>query len=196
MANLFDRDNYPTQEPDTLVVGDRWVWRRNDLITDYPSDTYSLTYHFTRDSGGGGTHHISITATAITDAYIVEVASATTASLGDGDYVWQAYITRTSDSQRFVIDTGQTKLLPDFDNDETDMRSFAKKALDSLEAVIQNRATIDQSSFSIAGRSLSRMSVDELLTLRDRFQAEYNKEVKLNRIKNKQNTGNTIGVRF
>lgn len=196
MANLFDRENYPTQEPDTLVIGDRWVWRRNDLITDYPSATYSLTYHITKDSGGGGSNHISITATAISDAYIVEVASATTASLTDGDYVWQAYITRTADSERFVIDTGQVKLIPDFDNDETDMRSFAKKALDNIEAVIQNRATIDQASFSIANRSLSRMSVDELFTLRDRFQAEYNKEQKINRIKNKQNTGNTIGVKF
>ncbi len=27
MANLFDRDNYPTQEPDLLIVGDRWTWR-------------------------------------------------------------------------------------------------------------------------------------------------------------------------
>ena len=51
--------------------------------------------------------------------------------------------------------------------------------LDSLEAVISNRANIDQSSMSIAGRSLSRMSVDELLTFRNRYKAEYLKEIKL-----------------
>ena len=36
MSNLFDRANYPTQEPDELVVGDRWVWRRDDLVSEYP----------------------------------------------------------------------------------------------------------------------------------------------------------------
>jgi hypothetical protein len=33
MANKFDRDNYPTQEPDVLVIGDRWMWRRPDLAS-------------------------------------------------------------------------------------------------------------------------------------------------------------------
>ena len=46
MANLFDRDNYPQQEPETLVVGDRWVWKRPDLVSDYPTASYALTYEF------------------------------------------------------------------------------------------------------------------------------------------------------
>jgi hypothetical protein len=49
---------------------------------------------------------------------------------------------------------------------------------------------------SIAGRSLSRMSIDELLTFRDRYKAEYLKEVKIQRIKNKRGSGNTIKVNF
>jgi len=48
MANLFDASNYPSQEPETLVVGDRWVWQRPDLVTDYPTDQYALTYEFHR----------------------------------------------------------------------------------------------------------------------------------------------------
>ena len=196
MANLFDRANYPTQEPDTLVIGDRWVWRRNDLPLDYPTDTYALTYEFHEDSGGGGSHKFTITANETTDAYIVEVASSTTESYEDGDHVWEAYITRTSDSERFRIDYGRTIITKNLADTNADLRSHAKKCLDNIQAVLENRATIDQSSFSIAGRSLSRMSIDELFTLKDRYQAEYNKEVKLARIKNKQNTGNTIGVKF
>ena len=60
----------------------------------------------------------------------------------------------------------------------------------------EDRANIDQSSMSIAGRSLSRMSVDELMTFRDRYKAEYLKEIKLARIRNKQASGNTIKVKF
>ena len=55
---------------------------------------------------------------------------------------------------------------------------------------------MDQSSMSIAGRSLSRMSIDELLTFRDRYKVEWLKEVKLARVKNGNPSGNTIGVQF
>ena len=40
------------------------------------------------------------------------------------------------------------------------------------------------------------MSIDELLTFRDRYKAEYLKEVKIQRIKNKRGSGNTIKVNF
>ena len=49
---------------------------------------------------------------------------------------------------------------------------------------------------SIAGRSLSRMSVDELMTFRNTYKAEYLKEVKMTRIKNGHGSGNTIKVKF
>jgi hypothetical protein len=51
-------------------------------------------------------------------------------------------------------------------------------------------------SYSIAGRSLARMSIDDLMNFRNRYRAEYNKEIRKLRIKNKQDTGNTIKVRF
>ena len=60
MANLFDRNNYPTQEPDLLVVGDRWMWRRPDLVADYPTADYALTYEFHEDSGGDGSHKFTL----------------------------------------------------------------------------------------------------------------------------------------
>ena len=196
MANLFDRDNYPTQEPDLLVVGDRWMWRRPDLVADYPTADYALTYEFHEDSGGGGSHKFTITATETTTDYIVEIASATTASYSAGEYNWYAFITRSSDSQRIAVDEGHTKLELNFANTNADNRSHAKKVLDAIQAVLENRASQDQMSYSIAGRSLSRMSIDDLMRFRDRYRAEYNKEIKQKRIKNKQDTGNTIKARF
>ena len=84
MANLFDSANYPSQEPETLVVGDLWVWQRPDLVADYPTDQYALTYEFHCDSGGGGSHKFTITATETTTAYIVEVASTVTDNYTSG----------------------------------------------------------------------------------------------------------------
>jgi len=196
MANLFDRDNYPQQEPETLVVGDRWVWKRPDLVSDYPTDQYALTYEFHCDSGGGGNHKFTITATETTDAYIVEVDSSTTAAYNAHQYKWYAYITRSSDSERVAVDSGITTLVANYADTNADLRTHAKKVLDAVQAVIENRATIDQSSFSIAGRSLSRMSIDELHSLRDRYEAKYNKELQKAKIRNNKPTGNTIGVKF
>ena len=196
MANLFDRDSYPTQEPNELVVGDFWSWKRDDLTTDYPTDSYSLSYEFHEDSGGGGSHKFTITATEANSTYYIEVPAATSADYDKGDYIWAAYITRTSDSERIQIDEGKTTLLPNLANTNADLRSHAKIVLDAIEAVIQGRATIDQSSMSIAGRSLSRLTIDELMTFRDRYKAEYLKECKAARIKNKQSSGNSIKVRF
>lgn len=196
MANLFDRNNYPTQEPDILVIGDRWTWRRPDLAATYSPDDYALTYEYHEDSGGGGSHKFSITATEVSNDYIIEIPSATTAAYATGDFHWYAYITRTSDSERISVDDGYAKIELNFADTNADHRSHAKKVLDAIEAVLENRASQDQMSYSIAGRSLSRMSIDDLLKFRDRYRAEYNKELQKARIKNKQNTGNTIKVRF
>jgi hypothetical protein len=196
MANLFDRDNYPTQEPDLLVVGDRWTWRRPDLAATYDPADYALTYEYHEDSGGGGNHKFSITATETTDDYIIEIASATTAAYATGDFHWYAFITRSSDSERIAVDDGYAKIELNFADTNADHRSHAKKVLDAIEAVIENRASQDQMSYSIAGRSLARMSIDDLMTFRNRYRAEYNEELKRWRVKNKQDTGNTIKVRF
>jgi hypothetical protein len=195
MANLFDRDNYPNQEPDTLVVGDRWLWRRDDLVSDYPLADYALEYRFTEDSTGNA-NAFTIAATEADSTYLVEIASAVTANLVAGDYQWAAFIIRSSDSQRVVVDQGRTEILPNLQNTTADLRSHAKICLDNIQAVLENRASQDQMSYSIAGRSLSRMSIDDLMTFRNRYRAEYLKEIKLARIKNKQDTGNTIKARF
>ena len=196
MSNAFDRENYSQKEPSTLVLGDYWAWKRDDLADTYPVGSYALTYEFHEDSGGGGTHKFTLTATEADDTYYIEAASSTTTGYTVGDYIWEAYITKTADSNRVMVDSGRTTITQNLADTNADLRSHAKKVLDNIEAVIEGRATIDQSSFSLGGRSLSRMSVDELMTFRDRYRAEYLKEIKLARIRNKQGSGNTIKVNF
>ena len=54
--------------------------------------------------------------------------------------------------------------------------SHAQTVLDAIEAVIENRASLDQQSYTIAGRRLDRMPIADLLMLRDRYKAEVFKE--------------------
>ena len=187
MSNAFDSTNYPTEVPEILQKGDFWAWKKTNLAIDYPLAAYSLKYKFYLIDGSTASN-FTLTASESNDEYIISTSS--TSSHTAGDYRWDEIIVRTSDSAEKIISDGFSTV---FDNA---VRSHAKIVLDAIEAVIQNRANIDQSSMSIAGRTLSRMSIDELMTFRDRYKAEYLQEVKKARINNKQASGNTIKVRF
>jgi len=55
---------------------------------------------------------------------------------------------------------------------------------------------MDQSSMSIANRSLPRMSIDELFSFRDSYEARWEIEKKRSSVKNGLASGNTIEVKF
>ena len=59
MSNLLSSYNYPTVEPEVLIIEDRWLWKRTDLGSDYPHSSYALSYN-ARLQGAGSTV-ISIT---------------------------------------------------------------------------------------------------------------------------------------
>jgi len=193
LSNKFDSTNYPPQVPTELQLGDFWAWKREDLSDDYPVADYSLSSEFNLVDGATPSN-FTLTATESNDNYIIEANN--TASYTKGNYNWVSYMTRSSDSARVKLEEGFVEVQDNYATTSASVRSHAKIVLDSIEAVIENRANIDQSSMSIAGRSLSRMSIDELLTFRDRYKAEYLKEVKKARIKNNKDSGNTIKVRF
>lgn len=193
MANKFDSTYYPTSEPNELQLGDFWAWKKTDLSDDYPTASYSLSYEFNLVDGSTAAN-FTLTATESNNEYIVETSSTT--SYTAGEYNWVSYITRSSDSARIKLSEGFTEIQQNYATTTSSVRSHAKKVLDAIEAVIENRATMDQSSMSIAGRSLSRLTIDELMTFRNQYKTEYLKEVKQARIKNKKDSGNSIKVRF
>ena len=193
MANKFDSANFPTQVPSELQLGDFWAWKRDDLAADYPVADYALSYEFNLIDGSTAAN-FTLTATESGNEYIISTSSTTSYTLGN--YNWISYITRSSDSARVKLEEGYVEIQDNYATTSNSVRSHAKKVLDAIEAVIENRASMDQQSMSIAGRSLSRMSITDLMTFRDRYKAEYLKEVKIARIKNGLASGNTIKVNF
>lgn len=196
MSNRFDAINYPTNVPDVLYIGDNFLWKRD--LGDYPVADYSLAYSFRLLSSAAT--EIAIGSSNITESdtsvYTISVPSNTTASYTKGDYSYQEYITKTSTSQRLVLTTGIVTLKSDFDNDSGDPRSHNRIVFDALEATLQNRATIDQMSMSIAGRSLSRMSPQELNDWYSHYKHLVLNEDKASRRKKGEATGNQIKVKF
>ena len=193
MANLFDSANYPTREPASLQIGDLWAWKRTDLVTDYPSSAYSLSYVLRREING---ERIAISTTGSTTAYTVEVASTTTDDYEPGRYHWVAYITRTSDSARVEVDRGVFDIAPNRSTDSVDPRSFAQIALDNIETYLKDPTNIAAASYSIAGRSLSRWNRADLYVERERLKGEVVREQRAEQIRKGLSTNATIRVRF
>ena len=194
MADLFDSTNYPTTEPELLVVGDRWVWKRTDIGTDYAPSSYALTYN-ARLLGTGSTT-FSITASESGTEYIVEVASSTTSSRTVGVYAWNMYITRSSDSERIALDSGKFELKDNLATSSADQRTHAAKMVDYLEATQESLAQKLTSSYSITDRSNTLRSMDEISAQLNYYKAVFNREIMKDRAKSGRRTGQNILVRF
>lgn len=189
MANKFDSANYPKREPLALIAGDRWAWKRDDL-TEYAAGDYTLKYAMRLE--GSGSTEIEIEATANGNGYLVEVGATLTKVYSPGVYHWQAYISRNTDNERITIDGGVISVEQNRDLSIADPRSHYKIVLDNIEAVIEKRATKDQESYSINGRSLTRTSIDELIRLRDTYRAKYITE--LNQQRARQGKGHRARI--
>lgn len=195
MANLFDAANAPEGEPTTVVVGDFIQWKRSDLVQDYPVATHSAEY--VARITGGGSSEIKLAATEGDPTYyLFTVDSVTSADFVPGYYHWQLEITETASGNRIVVDTGTFTALADLDVNNTDPRTHAEIMVDKIEALLQGRADKDVSSYSIAGRSITKMSVTELIDWRDYYRREAKKEKRDSDIKNGRPTNTTVKVRF
>lgn len=179
----------PATEPEKAIAGDTWQWTRS--LADYPASTWSLAYHFANAS-----HRFAVTTSADGDGFAVTVAAATTAAIMPGTYDGRAYA--TAGTQRFEVWRGQLVVEQDFAKAGAgyDGRSHARKALDAIEAVIEGRATKDQESYSIEGRSLSRTPLADLMAFRNQYRAEVHREENAERVRRGLGSRSTIKVRF
>ena len=201
MSNLFDATNYPTIEPtlelygSPIVAGNTVNWMKSGLYDDYPDSAYALAYKATLN-GTPGTS-FTVTGSVTSEEWFFNITDGNSASLTPGIYQWNFYVTKSATDERIRLDSGVWEVVPNIStNTTTDVQSHARKVLSAIEAVIEGRASVDQSSYSIAGRSLSRMSIDELFLFRDRYRAEWLKEKRLERSKKGQGHNGIILTRF
>ena len=194
MANLFDADQAREGEPTEIVVGDFIQWKRSDLVDDYPLSEYSVEY--VARITGGGSNEIKVAATETGGTYLITVDSATSAGFVAGYYHWQLEVTKTSTGDRIVVDRGAFTAVVDLDDNQADPRLFEEKMLAKIESILLGKADADVSSYSIAGRSLTKYSYQELQDLHDQYEAKVNRHKQLERIKLGKTTHHTVKVRF
>lgn len=194
MANLFDPDNAPEGEPLEVVVGDFLQWKRTDVASDYPPASFSAEY-IARITGGGS-NEIALAGTGIDGAYLFTVDSATSADFEPGYYHWQLEITETATGNRLVVDRGTFTAIVDLDENQADPRTHAEIMVSKIQSILEGKADSDVSNYSIAGRSLTKMTFEELISARDVYRREFQQEKVKDRIKRGKPSGSTVKVRF
>lgn len=197
MANLFDVANAPEGEPKEVVVGDFLQWKRSDIAVDYPTSSGYTAEYVARITGGGSTEiKLPQSASTTDEFYHFSVTSETSALFLAGRYHWQLEITQTSSGNRLVVDIGDFDAIPDMDNNQADPRIHAEIMVDKIQTILEGKADSDVSSYSIAGRSLTKMSFSELVEARDYYRREITKHNNDELLKRGKSNGSTIKVRL
>ncbi len=194
-------------EPSDLIIGDSVSWTRRGVQAISKNDAGTLETTDIKASAGwalkftavGKNGIVALTAAADTtnpDDFIFTAAAATTAAYIAGDYQWQLVAIKTT--TRYTIAEGWITLKDNIAGRSAlyDNRSHPKKVLDAIEAVIEGRASQDQMGYTIAGRSLSKTPIPDLMKLRAAYKAEYDSEVATANIKAGLGSGNKIYTRF
>ncbi len=179
----------PTREPAEFTAGDTVKWTVS--FGDFPADDgWTLEYTFR----GPEVHDVSATADGA--AHAIVIATTVSSKFAPGHYWWDAYATKGA--ERFRARSGELDVLRDLKavDDVYDDRTHVKTVLDALEAVFERKATQDQSSYSIEGRSLSRMAPDELIRWISLYRSLYRQEQNAARIKQGLSTKNIVRTRF
>ena len=183
----------PEGEPEFFISGDTVKWTRSDL-TDYPPDTWTLTYEF---YNAITSETVTAAQYLATTAYLITIPLATTATFTPGDYKWNARV--TDGTEEFTIDFGTFTIKSDvaaLGGAALDDRTNTKKVLDALDAMMLGKASKDQMGYTIAGRRLDRLLPSELILWRDKYSRMYQSELVAERIKQGKSSGRKVLVRF
>lgn len=172
--------------PEKIQAGDSLQF--TDSLSNYPATTWTLTYTLINEN-----LRVSFSATASGTDHYTNVSPATSAKWIKGTYKYLATVSDGSD--RFTVGSGTVKILADV-SEPSDQREHCEKVLDAIEAVIEGKATRDQSSYSIAGRSLSTYSPPELLAWRDKYKQEVKSLRQAEKVAAGLGSGRLVKVRF
>ena len=159
---MTTRSKMPTQ----IIAGDSLALSLAGAASDYPaSDGWAVSLVLTPNAGGTP---VSTSATGGSDSWDITLTSSSSAALAAGTHRWA--IAAAKSGERETIAFGSVEVLADPTALDTDQRSQARRALDAIDAVLENRAGSADLEFTFAdGRSIRKVPHSELLQLRRHF---------------------------
>jgi hypothetical protein len=166
-----------TNVPAILRAGDTWEWTRS--IPDHPYDEgWRLKYGF-HNVGSAASSNSKLQVTATQNAngkdHDVLVAKADTAPLLPGNWKWVAIV--ELGTERFTVDHGTVFVEPDlYAATAGTQQTHAEKMLAAIQAVLEGRATADLESYQIAGRSITKIAIADLIRWHNIYLARVQRE--------------------
>jgi len=160
--------------PKEIIAGFTYEWQES--FSQYPASTYGLTATFILNTYGNT--RITVTAVASGDSFTLTIPAATSANFTAGNY--KLYLFVTLGAAKYLVGNQDVVIKANPLTATGDTRSHIQKVLDAIEAVLENRATQEYQSMNINGYSITQMSPQELLKLKDYYEGklktEQNKE--------------------
>lgn len=137
------------------------------FFTDYPASDWTYTWYLV------GASVLSVQATSDTNGvdFHLVVSAEQTATLTPGAYKFVGRLT-ASDGEVVDVENGRIMVNPDPALLQPgDAVSNEEKTLAVIEAAIAGRLTKDMESYSIGGRSVTRIPIKDLLQLRGTYRS-------------------------
>ena len=186
--------------PSQIRAGDTIKWRDvagvDNLGNEVSSADYTLTYWLRTNTASEGA---SVVGTAYGTGWEFTIAANVSNGFDAGEWYWQAIASKTGSV--ITLGAGQLQVLAALSYAATpgafDGRTQAQIDLDAVQA--QMRALISGGAvqqYSIAGRSLSRYSLSDLMALESKLKAEVKREQMAELIANGLGNPHNLFVRF
>lgn len=151
-------------EPSEIILGSFVAWR---TTYTYDAALYRMEYVF-RNTGPDRT----VVGAVVDGVWSFSIAGAVSSTWTHGPHTWDLNLVRLSDSEKIVVASGFIK----FFQPTEDRRSSARIMLDKIESILMNRADDDVESYSIGSRSITKLSLEELMMWRDHYRSEVSRE--------------------
>ena len=154
--------------PDTIRAGT--TFDVAVTLPAYPAPDWSLVLILR------GVGQIDLASTDDGEGHRIGASAAVTSGWAAGSYWWQ--LRAVMGAEAHAVDEGNLTVAADLALIDAphDGQSHAERVLQAIEAVIENRATVDQQAYTINGRSLQRMPIADLLALRSRYRDEVRRQ--------------------
>lgn len=169
-------------EPVNIMLGDFHAWTIND---SFDPTKYSLKYLFSQ-----GETSFTLAGSVVDGLWTFTANGAFTSALPIGRVHLDLIVTRLLDMQDITLRASTVQCF----ELSADRTSHAQIMVDKIQSILLGRADSDVDSYTIRSRSISKMSVKELIDWREYYLAELGREP--DPISGKASKKNTVKVRF
>lgn len=186
---------YPMSIPDVINAGDTVEFTLHAFNNAGAELTAAAGYTMYLVLNNSTNFYSATTTTSDSSGFLMSIPSTATTGWTAGSYNASVFV--ADGTNRYQVTSKYITVKPNLlAGVAVDSRSTIRKTLDALNAAILGSATDNQMSMSIAGRSIQRMSIEELIKAKQQFENMVRDEDRLQDMIDGKPSRNTVNIRF